>query len=69
MDEKEYREALRREQERLALNRRDDALIHEANLSRITHDYKASQGGGHGGAIAGVVILLVLGIAAWAYLG
>jgi len=67
MDEKEYREALRREQARLALNRRDDALIHEANLNRINQDYKS--GGGHGGAIAGVVILLVLGIAAWAYLG
>ena len=68
MNKEEYLQGLRREQARREQLRRDDALLHDANVSDLTQQYKASQGGGHGGAIAGVVILLVLGIAAWAYL-
>ena len=67
MDEREYLGALRREQERIELRNRDDALLHEANLNRINQEYRASQGGGHGGAIAGVIIMLILGVAAWMY--
>ena len=71
MDEREYLEALRGEQERSVQKKRDDALnealIHEASVNRINQEYRASQGGGHGGAIAGVIIMLILGVAAWMY--
>ena len=67
MNDDEYVEALRTEQSRRQHEIRDENLIHEANLNRISQEHNS--GGGHGGAIAGVIIMLVVGIAAWMYLG
>jgi len=67
MNDREYEDAMRRERERIDETKRDLDLIGKEKMGRITKEYESSKGG-HGGAIAGVVILLVLGIAAWMYL-
>ena len=65
MNDEKYLEALRVEQGRREGQLRDEELLHEANLNQINQEYKS--GGGHGAAVAGVIITLVLGIAAWMY--
>ncbi len=66
MNDEEYEDAIERERERIEESKHDLDLASEARIGRITDEYETSNGG-HGGAIAGVIILFVLGIVAYAY--
>ena len=68
MNDDEYRKAMKKEQERVDAAKHDLDSAGKQHMDKITSDYKASKGG-HGGAVAGVVIMIILGIAAWMYFG
>ncbi len=66
MNDDEYREAMKKEQERVDAAKHDLDSAGKLHMDEITKDYNSSKGG-HGGAVVGVVIMIILGIAAWMY--